>query len=445
MTDSAESPEVLIEPPSEPSPVRKPRRWPWALVLLLLVGVAVLVGLKLHASRQSQVHQQSEAQLKAEQAARTDAALAGLDTRLAALERGLDQLRQTQQSLGQRLEANAATNQVLREELLGMGERAGLLEDAVARLGQSRLGGESVLRLNEAEFLLSMGAERLNLYADVAAAIQAFELAEGALASLDDPSLATLRQTLAQELIQLRNVPPDPRPVLRAELAELATRLTTLPGLDGRQAPQGQESSRFERLFGKLVTVRRIDAGEALLGPAQRQAALAAIALQLERAQAALARPDQTELRAALMQARQGAQGVFDAGDAQVKAWFERVDTLMRAELVPQLPVLGATLRELRALRGTRRVAAGGPLNLPGPEEHLGAEADAGAGAESQTPPSETPEPALEPQVEPEPEAQPSQNSDAAGAADQNAVPEPEPDPAPDETEAQASATEAEA
>ena len=43
-----------------------------------------------------------------------------------------------------------------------MGERAALLEDAVARLSQSRVSGDALLRLNEAEFLLSMGSEQLS-------------------------------------------------------------------------------------------------------------------------------------------------------------------------------------------------------------------------------------------------------------------------------------------
>ena len=78
-----------------------------------------------------------------------------------------------------------------------MGERAALLEDAVARLADNRLRGEVMLRLNEAEFLLLLGEERLRLFGDVPAAIQAYNLSEAALASLDDPVLATLRQTLA--------------------------------------------------------------------------------------------------------------------------------------------------------------------------------------------------------------------------------------------------------
>ena len=110
----------------------------------------------------------------------------------------------------------ARGHQVIAPTLAGMGERASLLEDAVARLADNRLRGEVSLRLNEAEFLLLLGEERLRLFDDSNAAIQAYSLADAALAGLDDPVLATVRQTLAQELATLRAVPPDSRAARRA-------------------------------------------------------------------------------------------------------------------------------------------------------------------------------------------------------------------------------------
>lgn len=331
---------------AKPEPARPSRRWPWVLLLLVLAGATAAY---LYAR---QTTHQGHAQM-----ARWQAESEVLAQRIAELEQAVGQVRQNQQTLSQRIESTSATHQVLREEVLGMGERAALLEDAVARLSQSRISGDALLRLNEAEFLLSMGGERLSLYADVPATIQAFTLAEGTLAGLDDPALSTLRQTLAQELIQLRAVPPDPRPQLRAELAQLVAQLGDLPASrEGEIETTGAQSSRLAQLLGQLVTVRRVDPQTTLLGPAQRQATLAAIALQLELAQAALARPDQDAFEAALAQVEQNAAGLFDTGHTQVQHWFERIAELRQAQLVPQLPVLGATLRELRALRAARNV-----------------------------------------------------------------------------------------
>ncbi len=327
---------------------RAPRRWPWVLLALVLVLAAIGARWGVLSLRQSDGQ---HAEMRAENEA--------LRARLADFDRAIDQLREGQQRLSQRLDSSSATNQVLREELLGMGERAGLLEDAVARLAQSRMSGESLLRLNEAEFLLAMGAERLSLYADVGAAIQAYSLAEGTLSELDDPALATLRQTLAQELIQLRQVPPDPRPSLRAELAVLAGVLTQLPSSRAGEHPlAGPDSSRLAQLLGQLVTVRRVGTQADPLGPAQQQAALAAMSLQFELAQAALARPDAAAFQASLDRITDSGEALFDTSSPAVADWLSRLAIARDTALLPTPPVLGATLRELRSLRAARSVGS---------------------------------------------------------------------------------------
>lgn len=333
-----------------------PRRWPWVLALIvLLVGTGALLWV-LHGARESAAAQRQQSQQRE-----------ALEQQIATLEQRLDQIQRNQQGFSSRLESTSATNQVLREELLGMGERAALLEDAVSRLTQSRAGSETVLRLNEAEFLLLIGGERLRLFGDAAGAVQAFSLAENALASLDDPQLATLRQTLTQELVALRAIPPDPRPQLRAELAVLAQALPQLPASrEGEIALDASKDSRFMAMLSSVVMVRRVDPGTALLGPAQRQAALAAIALKLELAQAALARPDAVAFGEALDQAQATARGLLDQSAPQAEQWFATAKRLRETALLPELPVLGATLRELNALRASRSIATPiRPLALP--------------------------------------------------------------------------------
>lgn len=320
----------------------------WLLLLLLLVGVggfAAWQGLRL---------QRSETQAEAWRAA-GDA----LQRRVDALEAASQAQQRAHKALETRAADNAATNKVLREELLGMGERAALLEDAVARLADNRLRGEVMLRLNEAEFLLLLGEERLRLFGDVPAAIQAYRLTDAALASLDDPVLVTLRQTLAQELLALSAVPTDPRPAIRAELARLGDSLEPLPASRaGTLETMAPSDSRLLQLLGQLVTVRRIDARDAVLGPVQRETTLAALRLQLQLAQAALARPDPAAYTHALNQAGLLATRLFDAADARVVSLQAALERLRGATLVPQLPVLGATLAELRGLRATRSVGA---------------------------------------------------------------------------------------
>ena len=373
---------------------------------------------------------------------------AELRSRIEALDEALDQLRRGQQAGAERIDAAAATNRVLREEILGMGERAALLEDAVARLADQRLRGETVLRLNEAEFLLLLGAERLRLFGDPASATQAFVLAEASLGSLDDPALATLRQTLAQELIELRSVPPDPRPQLRAELSALSGQLETLPASRaGEIAVTDARDSRLAQLLSQLVTVRHVSERDAILGPVHRDAALAAVRLQLELAQAALARPDPDAFHTAIAQVRAASERLFDQHSDATKAYVARLDTINTATLMPEFPALGATLQELRGLRATRTVgrgeAAGSALlAVQDPASATTPALESGAPAGNATPappvieatprpqdntPAATPAPQPLPDVEPDVERAPTReasarNADASGSAAPDAV-----------------------
>lgn len=389
MTDTAQpsvpdatDPDAIAAPPPPATPRRRRGGAGWlVLFVLLLLGAGGAWWLW----QQQQAAEQSASVQWHHERAELDARLAEHDATLAQLERG-------QKANADRLDAANATNRVLREELLAMGERAALLEDAVARLADQRLRGETVLRLNEAEFLLLLGAERLRLFGDPASAVQAFSLAEASLGSIDDPSLATLRQTLAQELIELRSVPADPRPQLRAELAMLANALATLPATrSGEVVTTDARDSRLARILSQLVTVRRVAERDAVLGPVQRDAALAAVRLQIELAQAALARPDAEAYRDALEQVAAASERLFVRNDTATANYFATLDRVRNAELVPTLPALGATLQELRGLRATRSVGRDAPAAPSTPP------AEPQAAPASNAAPADAPAPATSP------------------------------------------------
>jgi uroporphyrin-3 C-methyltransferase len=352
---------VALPPPAQPAAPLPPRRRsliPWVVIVLLLAAVAWL-GWTLR--KQSDVLETQVAQQRRSLAA----TLEGTESRVAGLQ-------QSHKTLESRLADASATNKILREELLAMGERASSLEDAVARLADNRMRGEVMLRLNEAEFLLLLGEERLRLFGDVPATIQAYNLADAALAGLDDPVMATLRQTLAAELLVLREVPADARPAVRGELAQMAARLPQLPtSREGQVASTDANDSRLMRLLAGLVTVRRVSERDAVLGPVQRETTQAALRLQLELAQAALARPDAAAFQHAIDAAIAHATPLFDARDQAVSRLVDRLRALRETTLVPELPALGATLQELRGLRATRSIGglerATPLLDLPDP------------------------------------------------------------------------------
>ena len=185
MNDAVPAPDAPPAPPAH-------RSGPW-WPLLILAAIAAFV---LWHTLDERHERQREA----------DAA-----QRLQALESRLDGLRRDSRSHGERLQQADATNRVLREELLGMGQRAGLLEDQVAKLADADRHGAQALRLDEAELLLTLGQQRLQLAADLDGARRAYALAAGVLDGVDGPGQLNLRQALAQERAALDALAADPR------------------------------------------------------------------------------------------------------------------------------------------------------------------------------------------------------------------------------------------
>jgi len=338
-------------PADAPAPTRAaaPRRrsvWP-LLVLILLAGAGGAAWWAWSTQQALQLAEREQGEWRG--------LIEELRVQQQALERELSVLRDRQRSLDTRLGDSASSQRVLREEVLAVGERAVLLEDAIARLAQSRQEGAQAMLLEEAEFLLLMGEERLVLFRDPAAAIRALGLADVALAGLQEPVYATLRQTLAQEVAGLRALPPDPLPAARSAIGGLLADLATLPAPDAEATPADGQS-RLAALLGQLVTIRKLDADGAPLDPLTRSARRAALALQLQLGLAALERGDLAGWHSALAIGREAlsARELFASSDPRVQA-HARALAALDADPAPT-PAIGATLRELRGLRATRRL-----------------------------------------------------------------------------------------
>lgn len=339
---------------AESRPGRARRRgWLALVTLALIVGLAAVAG---HGWRS--------------RSASESATIAALRAELDALRAAQRTAESARAALERRVGAAEGVNRSLREEVLGLGERARVLEEAVARLAQRGLHGSTQLRLYEAEFLLSMGEERLALFGDVAGTLRAFDLADAELAALDDPVFAGVRQTLAGERAALRALPPfEPRAVL-AELDAIADAIAALPTSPtlarAPTEPAPAEAGVAARLgagLRRFVRVERI--GEATAPvfsdpEAQRRAAQ----VEILRAKSAVALGDREAMRAAIERARI-TLGPGRGRDAEHDAVLERLD---RMAAVPAFepPPVGAALAQLRNLRATRALATPPP---PSPED----------------------------------------------------------------------------
>jgi uroporphyrin-3 C-methyltransferase len=243
--------------------------------------------------------------------------------------------------------------------MLGVGQRAALLEDSVRELSSSKRDAAQSLRLDEAELLLTMASERLQLAGDMNGAIRATALADGVLSSMRDPALLNLRQTLAQELAAMRALPKDPRVDAAGELNALEAMLPQLAA-SGPARPASSDAapsgSGVQRLLDALVQIR--PSGEQdLLSPADRSAGEAALLLEIALARTALDRGDQAAFRASVQRMDSWLRRLYADGPLlrERRARLQKLSTL---PLTVDLPIAGSTLQQLRELQ---RSHAAGP------------------------------------------------------------------------------------
>ncbi len=279
--------------------------------------------------------------------------------RLEALESRAEALRRDQRAQAQRLLDAAATNRILRDEVLGLGQRGALLEESVAKLTDPNRHGAQALRLDEVELLLSQGAQRLDIARDLVGAKRAYALAAGALDGIDDHRLLNLKQALAQERTALDALGPGTQAEGSARLDAWVKALAALPR-DAHAAQGGDIRDRptWQRILAPLVDVRPTR-DTTLIAPAERTAADAALQIEISLARAALEREDDAAYRAALDRIGTWLPRLWPASPArqQVSA---QLHALRQAPTPAQPAVLGTTLQQLRALRN-----AGVRLRLP--------------------------------------------------------------------------------
>ena len=326
-----------------------PRRSSGALGWLLLLAVLAAGGYGVWLAWQA---------FKPTAEAGPDLSPEALDSRLLDAEQSVTTLRRTQQTLEQRLADTTARTGLLREEVLGVGQRAAILEDSLRELAAQSGEGRQSLRLDEAELLLSLAQARLGIAGDLDGAIQATALAREVIEPLTEPSFINLRQTLAQELAGLRALPADPRAQAAGELDALQAVIPRLasraPGAPATNGSPGAHRAGWQRVMDAVVQVRP-SSSQDLISPADRATGEAALGLDLALARTALDRRDEAAFRASLQRVDQWLQRLY-ADDAALRERRERLAALATLPLRPDLPMQGTSLQQLRDLRRSRSI-----------------------------------------------------------------------------------------
>ncbi len=354
MSETETTPQVpQTAPPvaAEPASATPERRLGTLIWLIGGMGVIVILGL---------IWQNWSASEGEQRAAEDDRQQVA--SRIEALARTAEQTHRDADGLRARLDDAAKVNQSLREQLLALSERSRLIEDTVANLADKHLSGHDAMMLNEAETLLALGAERYTLFRDAQATIDAYRLADSALASVDDAAFSTVRQSISGEIEAVAALKSADTAATLGALAALRGAALQLPPPTHEIGPDDPGASRWMRLLGQFIRIRR---GEAAAAIAQRHdIALARqlYMLDLRDAEAAVLARDEARFHAALDDAQALLTNDFDAGAAPVVAARSGIERLAPAALAPAPPAdLGVALKELRNLRATHALHQSAP------------------------------------------------------------------------------------
>lgn len=277
----------------------------------------------------------------------------GLDARLLAAEQGLVRQQRIAAGLERRLADTEARAKVLRDELLGAGQRLALMEDTLRELGERDDDAVVAVRLQEIELLLVQAQARLQSDADVAGALRAYALADEVLARLTAAEWVSLRQSLAAEIRALKALPADPIRAAEGDLAALEAALPTLAVAQPTE-PSGLPKAWWQRALATVVEIRPRGQRD-LLAPQDQQRGETALLIELGVARAALQRRDDDAFRAALLRADTWLPRLY-APSPELAAERARLMKLQQASLALPLPDVGGTRDLLRQLQARRRV-----------------------------------------------------------------------------------------
>jgi len=287
----------------------------------------------------------------------TSQQLSVLEQNLSTLQQDIQTLHREQQAHARNLQDLTTTHRVLREEVLGLGQRNAIQEETLARLTDNSRRSTHVAHLEEAELLLSQAQQRLDWAADLDSARRLYSLAAAALErieTMDSPDYLNLRQALLQERTVLEQLGEGIRGPTSERLTRWEANLAQLPQQIQLQAANDAfvtevPSPWWHRLLSPLVHIRPTD-NSVLLAQSERSAATDALQIELSLARAALERGDTLAWQHALERVDDWLLRLWPPSPLRQQQRQE-LTQLHATDLRPPMPELGSTLQQLRRLR----------------------------------------------------------------------------------------------
>ncbi len=233
--------------------------------------------------------------------------------------------------------------------------------------------------LAEAEYLLRIANQRLQLEKDWSSALSMLQAADNVLVEAKNPRMNPVRALIAEEIIALRKAPALDVQGAVLRLQALQKELPTLPWIPNKftvknngnsaalantdstadeQAQEAQKESWYIRIWNKisaaltgLVRIRVHQNGAPQpLNPDQQYYLEQNMHLMLEQAQAALLREEEGLYQHSLQRVVEWMQSYLLVEDASTEAALLSVQELLQWPVAPARPDISASLLKLQSL-----------------------------------------------------------------------------------------------
>lgn len=276
-----------------------------------------------------------------------------LDARLLSTEQQLQRALRLQQSLEKKLADAQSRTGLLRDEVLGVNQRAAILEENVREMAKEQNNSRQSVQLEALELLLILADARIHVDGDLPGAMRAMRLANEVASDMRDPQMINIRQSLLQEMQALGSA-SDRKPFAAGELDALEA---SLPQLSARLPGQTDTASKvgrngFQRLLDAMVQVRSADE-QSLLGVNDRSAAEAALMLEIALARSALDKRDNTGFQASVRRIDSWLKRLYADGPV-LNERREKLSQLAKQDIRLNVPTAGSSLQLLRSMSITR-------------------------------------------------------------------------------------------
>ncbi|WP_051333407.1 uroporphyrinogen-III C-methyltransferase [Aliagarivorans marinus] len=329
-----------------------PKKQSKSLLPVILAVIAIILVLALAGLGYWQL-----SELKEQQSTQMRLLNTSQDAREQQYREAQQQDQQRLQQLNALIEAQQSTIDGFQQQLESASQDAADLQQALALMN---VKDANHWRLNEANYLLQLAANKLWLEQDSATASMLLSEADASLAVVNDPHLLTLRRAIAQDLQTIQALPLVDRTGIALKLESMLEQVEALQ-LAAIELPEALEeqdqalsdsaadwqenlAKSWQRFSENFVTVRRRDGQvEALIEPQHAWYLNENLKLQLQQAEQALFRQQGELFKAKLARAEQWI-GQYFTQNAQAEALISDLRELQTLDIQVEVPDTLASL-----------------------------------------------------------------------------------------------------